>query len=175
MSKNAQPKAVVEKNETVATETTETKSKINPEVIEKLKVSIKEKEEELETKKYLIPGGDPVAKKFKQFIVKNAKWRFTECIGVVEVNRILHEFINDPAKEELMLPPVALEALYYFMAKHEGVGLPDAEDFTALIKSINSAKARSEQDKKELEEMRFRLQSLEHGVDPEAPEETFKE
>ncbi|MCK9575376.1 MAG: hypothetical protein WC979_00870 [Candidatus Pacearchaeota archaeon] len=169
MSKTQEVEIVVDKVETTKT------SGINPEVIEKLKIEIEEKKDELENKKYLIPGGDAIAKKIKQFIVKEAKWRFTECIGVLEVNRILHDFITDPARAELMITPVALEALYYFMSKHEGKGLPEAEAMTELIKAINQAKSRAEQDKREFEEMTFRLQSLEHGVDPEAPMNTFKE
>jgi hypothetical protein len=58
--------------------------------------------------------------------------------------------------------------------RHEGTGLVEAKEFTDLIKAINSAKGRSEQDRKEFEEMTFRLQSLEHGVDPDSPEDTFK-
>jgi hypothetical protein len=172
MTKAKEATLTVEKNEQVAEETKN--PRINPEVIEKLKGEIKAKEEELETKKYLIPGGKQVAKNFKQFIAKNAKWRFTEAIGVVEVNRILIEFIENPAETELMIPAVALEAMYYFMARHEGTGLVEAKEFTDLIKAINSAKGRSEQDRKEFEEMTFRLQSLEHGVDPDSPEDTFK-
>lgn len=167
-----------EETATVTVEKTseETKgSKINPEVIAKLKQAIEDKTEELENKKYLIPGGDDVAKKIQAFIVDNAKWKFTESIGVIEVNRIIKDFLADAKKKEFMIPTVALEATYYFLAKHEGVGLEEAETFTELLKAINQAKSRADQDKKDFEEMQFRLQSLEHGVDPDAPEETLGE
>lgn len=168
-----QIKMVVEKND--AGIESKPASKINPEIIEKLKETIDEKTEELENKKYLIPGGKEVAKSIKQFIVKQAKWKFTESLGIVEINRQMHEFINDPASKELMVPPLVLEAFYYFLSKHEGIGLPEADAFVSLLKAINQAKSRADNDKKELEEMRFRLQSLEHGVDPDNPEEQFKD
>lgn len=151
------------------------KSKINPEVIEKLQKAIDEKITELDNKKYLIPGGDEIAKLIKQFIVKDAKWRFTECLGIIEINRAMHEFISDTTKKELMVTPLTLEALYYFMSKHEGEGLPSAEKFTSMLKSINQAKHRADEDKKEFEQMKFRMQSLQHGVDPDNPAESLKD
>lgn len=147
-------------------------NKINHEIIEKLKETIKEKEKELETKKYLIPGGKEVAENIKIFITESAKWKFTESIGIIEVNKVLTEFINDLKKKELMIPPVVLEATYYFLSKHDGTGLEEAEKFTKLLKAINQAKSRADNDKKEFEEMTFRLQSLEHGVDPDASVDT---
>ncbi len=166
---------VVENTDEKSEKQAETKSKINPEIIKKLKEEIAAKEDELENKKYLIPGGKDIAKAIKQFVVKNAKWKFTECLGIVEINKQMHEFINDPEAKELMVQPLVLEAFYYFLAKHEGIGHPEAEKFITLLKSINQAKSRADQDKKEIEEMRFRLQSLEHGVDPDNPEKEFQE
>lgn len=163
--------AIVEKTEMFKDE----KKKIDPKIIEELQKKIEEKANELENKKYLIPGGVDIAKIIKSFVVKEAKWKFTECLGVVEINRSMHEFINDPAKKELMVNPLTLEALYYFMARHDGVGLPEAEKFVSLLKAINQAKHRADEDKKEFEEMQFRLQSLQHGIDPDKPMETFEE
>lgn len=155
----------VEKNES-----TEESKKINPEVIEKLKEAIEKKEVELEGKKYLIPGGKEVATLIKNFICEDAKWKFTEALGIIEVNKIIQEFLTS-GKKDFMIPPVALEATYYFLSKHEGKGLAEAETCTSLLKAINQAKARADEDKKEYEEMQFRLQSLEHGIDPDAPQE----
>lgn len=178
MSKEKETKEVelvVENTEEKSEQQAEKKSKINPEIIEKIKEEITAKEDELENKKYLIHGGKDIAKAIKQFVVKSAKWKFTECLGIVEINKQMHEFINDPEAKELMVQPLVLEAFYYFLAKHEGIGHPEAEKFITLLKSINQAKSRADQDKKELEEMRFRLQSLEHGVDPDNPQEAFQE
>lgn len=191
MAKKQKVDFVVDKVEENTEAVVETKKEggINPDVIKKLKEAIDDKRkelddkvEELENKKYLIPGGKDVAKLIKQYVVKEAKWRFTESLGVIEINRAMHEFIQDESKKELMITPLALEALYYFMSKHDGVGLPAAEKFTSLLKAINQAKHRADEDKKEfdkdkkeIEEMQFKLQSLEHGVDPDNPMETLKD
>lgn len=145
---------------------TENQEAVNEKLITELTLELEKMQQILDSKKYIVEGKKEIANDLLQFIKDNAKWRFTEALGIIEVAKMLTAFIEDNKQKELMLGPLEVEALYYFMSKHEGVGINEAQHFVKMLKAINPAKGHKEQDSKRYEDLSFRLNSVKHGVDP---------
>lgn len=175
MEKTKQTNVVIEKTTNSDDTMENTSKKIQTEnLIKELEKEFESIQQELETKKYLIDGGNDMAIKFRHFMANDSKWKFTEALGVVEVIKFLDTFIKDTKHKDLMIGPLELEALYYFMSKTESVGLDAAQNFYILIKAINPAKSRRDADMRKYEEIKFRIDSLKHGVDPAEVENILK-
>lgn len=166
---------IVEKTTDKKTKEAENKKAQTEKLINDLLKELNELQDELDNKKYLVDGGKKIADEIKLFITKKAKWKFTEALGIIEVIKALDKFINDHKSKDFMIGPLELEAIYYFLSKHEDVGLDTAEPFVKLLKAINLAKSRKDADNKKFEELQFRISSLQHGVDPEDVKEQNNE
>lgn len=163
MEEQPQAELVVEKT----TQEIADKKAAQTKLIAELNEQLAKVEEELEGKKYLIEGGKDMGLALHAFIMHEAKWKFTEALGVIEVVKTLESFNASKKEKDLMVGPLEIEALYYFMSKHEGVGLASAKSFIEMLRAVNPAKSRKEEDTKKYEQIVFRIQSLEHGIDPE--------
>lgn len=164
---------MTEQNNVVVEKTTENKKQVNEKLLADLRIKETEFQKELDTKKYLIEGGKESAKKLYQFITEDATWKFTEALGIIEVEKVLIKFIQS-ADKELMLGPLEIEAIYWFLSKIEGVGFKEASRYYELLKLVNPAKARMDEARKEYETLQFKIASLEHGIDSDTIEEELK-
>jgi hypothetical protein len=136
-------------------------------LLAKLQGELDKLQEELDLKKYIVDGGKTIAQTFLDFIKNEAKWKFTESLGIIQVSKYLEEFLSNSKQKELMLGPLEVEAIYYFLSRSEGVGIESATKCLSMLKAINPAKAHKEEDSKKFEEINFRINSLQHGIDPE--------
>lgn len=156
----------IENSEEKKEQKSKEKKEQNEKTLEKLKKERDDLQEELDNKEYFIEGGQTMAKDLLKFIRQDAKWKFTEALGIVEVAKTLEKFISED-KKQFMIGPLELEAIYYFLSKHEGVGYQSAKKCVEFLRAINPAKSRKDNDSKKFEELSFKITSLEHGVDPE--------
>lgn len=168
---------VVSKNEQLAE-----KNAKRQQMVEMLTARIDAKNKELETKKYLIEGGSLAAQKVQEFLTNDAKWKFSEALGIVESVRQVEEAyaqIKAGKTKELMVPSLALEAIYYFLTKVEGSGLGEAENYLAILKPISDALGRSKKDREEVDQLvrdRATLESaIDNGADVENEDSILKE
>ena len=153
------------------------------EMIQQLTEKIESKEKELETKKYLIEGGASTAEAVLTFLKNEAAWKFSEALGVIESVKQIEDAnknIQTGKTKELMVPALALEAIYYFLTKVEGKGLSDASLYVnELLKPVTDALGRSKNDRAEIDQLvrdRGTLESaVDNGIDIENEDEILKE
>jgi hypothetical protein len=151
-------------------------------MVEFLDRKIKEKEVELQTKKYVIEGKAEVGGTIVTFLKENAQWKFSESLGIVESVRQTEEAVKavlTKKTSELMLPSLSLEAVYYFLTKVEGKGLDEAAAYIKILKPISDALGRSKQDRQDIDQLvrdKGTLESaIDSGVDIENEDEILKE
>ena len=130
---------------------------------------------ELETKTYLVEGKAVTAKALRDFIAKDAKWNFSESMGIIETVKQLDENIKDletGRRKELMLSTLALEAIYYFLSKENGTGLESALFyFNTILKPITDALSRAKQDKEKKDQLERDLGQVQNAIDQGAVSE----
>ena len=154
---------------TTSKEEKETKLKIDTVAIEKLEIEIGKLMKEQETKIYVVTKDKTIGSALHSFITKEAKWKYTEVLGIIELGKKISEFAEGREKS-LAIDATAVQALYYFIGKVEGIGLDSAISyFNTILKPVADAAARLDADKKNLEMLEFRKVSLEQGVDPDNP------
>lgn len=163
----------IENSEKKKVENSEEKKEKNEKLIKELTKERDKFQDELDSKEYLIDGGESMAKELLKFVRQDAKWKFTEALGIIEIVKTL-EKITSGNKKEFMIGPLELEAIYYFLSKHEGTGYQSAKRCVDFLKAINPAKSRKDSDGKKFEELNFKITSLEHGVDPEEAEKEMQ-
>jgi hypothetical protein len=145
------------------------KNTVRQEMVDLLTERIEKKQKELETKKYIVEGGEDTAKAVLNFLNYDAQWKFTEALGVIEATRQIEESakaITTNKTKELLVNALALEAIYYFLTKVERKGLSDAKSFVnGLLKPISDALGRIKQDREGLDQMIRDRGTLESAID----------
>jgi hypothetical protein len=130
---------------------------------------------ELETKSYLVEGQLVTAKALHKFITEDAKWNFSESMGIIETRKQLDEIIKDletGKRKEIMLSTLALEAIYYFLSKETGVGLSSAlYYFNTILKPVTDALSRAKQDKEKKDQLERDLGQVQNAIDQGAVSE----
>lgn len=130
---------------------------------------------ELETKTYLVEGQLETAKALHKFITEDAKWNFSESMGIIETRKQLDGIIKDlktEKRKEIMLSTLALEAIYYFLSKETGVGLTAALNyFNTMLKPVTDALSRAKQDKEKKDQMERDLGQVQNAIDQGAVSE----
>jgi hypothetical protein len=151
-------------------------------MVEFLDRKIKEKEADLQTKKYVIEGKAEVGETIATFLKEKAQWKFSESLGIIESVRQVEEAVKavkTKKTSELMLQSLSLEAVYYFLTKVEGTGLDEAAAYIKILKPISDALGRSKQDRQDIDQLvrdKGTLESaIDSGVDIENEDEILKE
>jgi hypothetical protein len=151
-------------------------------MVDFLDKKITEKEVELESKKYVLEGRIEAAEALQNFLTKSAQWKFSEALGVIESVKQIEEAakaLKTKKTTELMLPSLAIEAVYYFLTKVEGTGIEAANEYIALLKPVSDALSRSKQERQDLDQLvrdKGTLESaIDSGVDIENEDKILKE
>lgn len=135
---------------------------------DKLKAKIESAEKDLTTKTYLIEGGSNIGTDIVSFLTHDAKWKFSEALGIGEAINQVESALSNIKKgktKELLVPSLALEAIYYFMTKVEGEGVESANNFIKLLKPVSDALGRSKNDRSKIDQMARDLGTLESSID----------
>ena len=147
--------------------------------LEEIREEHKKIKEEFSKKKYAVGIKNQEGLDFLiSFVKESSKWKFTECLGVVEaIKALMKAKIKSAA---ILLGQLEIEAIYYFFSKHEGTGLKEAEDFIRILKPINTVLEKVREDQSKLEHMAKKadnvaqmIAGLEHGLEV-PPEEMEK-
>jgi hypothetical protein len=159
MAKQTKIEVVSEKNE---------KHNMRVKAAEFLEKKLASKRNEVSKKTYPVKGGLATAKALHDFIQKDAQWKFTESLGIIEAKRVLEEqvhSINGKMTSELALGALTIEALYYFMTKEEGKGYLKASAFVNnLLRPVSEALNASKADREEINQMERDLGTLQDAV-----------
>jgi hypothetical protein len=130
---------------------------------------------EITTKKYLVDLNKEEIKMLREFIEKDAKWKFMESLGIGEVSKELASSVDKTGKA--FIPANAIEAIYYYLSKVEGVGkkvdsaaIKDVETYLKFLKSLNVAKNAISIDTEKQKELEYVLVCRAEGLSPEDPE-----
>ena len=127
------------------------------EISKQLAAKIEKTSKELETKLYIIQGGEETANHLLDFIKNEAQWKFSEALGIGECVRQYEAAVKNVKTgkiKEIMIPALALEATYYFLTKVEGKGLASANAYVNnILKPISDALGRSKADREALDQL----------------------
>lgn len=132
-------------------------------------------EKELSTKKYLVDLSKDDTLVIKNFIEKDAQWKFMESLGIGEVLRELKSSADKNGN--VFIPAVAVEAIYYYLSKVEGTGntvnspsIGSVEVYLRLLKAVNNARSSVAIDNEKKKHLEYILACRAEGLDPEDPE-----
>jgi hypothetical protein len=127
---------------------------------------------ELETKKYLADVTGETIKSLLQYVTDEAPWKFTESLGIKEVQKELETCAKNG---KLFMNAISYEALYFYLSKIEGKGqktnseaITSLDTYLTVLKSLNVIRNVIAQENEKLKEMEFIVASRSEGLDPEA-------
>lgn len=130
---------------------------------------------ELESKKYLIDIDKADIAKLKNFNENDAPWKFTESLGVIEVEKDLAKAVKEG---KLYIGAIAIEAIYYYMSKVEGKGkttnataFEDVKDYIRILKAVTGGMERVKADNDKLRNAEFVVAARREGIDTDVPAE----
>jgi hypothetical protein len=150
-------------------------------VLEEAENRVIELKEAFKKKVYFIDIPKADIELLGKFISKDAPWKFTECLGITEIEKELKPCIK---KNKLELSAIAVEAIYYYLSKVEGFGNSvyvngtEAESFSTIsqylkiLKPVTSAIEQIKKDGEEIKNAEFVAAARREGV--ETDEQTIK-
>lgn len=128
---------------------------------------------ELQTKKYLIDLSKDDIVVLDKFNKVDAPWKFTESLGIIEVEKDLAEAQKSG---KLFIGAITIEAIYYYLSKVEGKGktttataFKTVSDYVRVLKAISNGKERVKVDNESLTTAEFIVASRREGIDPNEP------
>jgi len=145
----------------------ETVSAVDQKKVKKTQKAFEAFQKELETKVYLIPGGNETANAILRFLENKAEWAAHESLGIVRAHEDVSKSVSSK-KKDLFLEGLCVEAVAYYISKASGVGLKEATDFKDfLFMPINEAMAKINEDKKKSESLQYEWAAAAQGVEVE--------
>lgn len=143
------------------------KTTVNKELVAKLENELAELKKEFNEKLFLVKVSPEVAKKIHDFIILKAKWKYSESVGIIQINEELEKAMkqtNQLGFEGLMLSNLTLEAINYFYSTTEGVGLIQAKDFLEQVKPLSEALTEAQKFTEKINTKEFELASAREGI-----------
>jgi hypothetical protein len=131
---------------------------------------------EMSTKKYLVDIDKNDIAMLDSFIKKDAPWKFTESLGIIEVEKSTVEAVKEG---KLFTTSLAIEAIYYYMSKVEGAGKTPAagsfktvENYVRILKGITGTMERVKVDNEKVKNAQFVVAARREGIEPDTSIET---
>ena len=129
-----------------------------------------------ETEKYLIDIDKAGIEMIKNFIANDASWKFTEALGIIEVEK---DFKEAKKTGKLFIKAVAIEAIYYYLSKVEGNGkstncssIKQVEDYLKILKAITEGVERVKADAEKIRQAEYVVAARREGINIDAETET---
>jgi hypothetical protein len=146
------------------------KNKLSPlEIAEKERNEIKEK---VENFIYEVDLNADDVKILQSFILRDAPWKFTESLGILEIEKELQVAVE--TKTKIKTKALGIEAIYYYLSKVEGNGksvkstsFKATEDYIRVLRGISQAKEKIEENNEKLNRAEFVLAARREGIEPE--------
>jgi hypothetical protein len=127
--------------------------------------------QDLNSKKYLIDLKKEDISLLESFIKKDASWKFTECLGIIEAEKELTAAVK---AGKLFIGAIAIEAIYYYLSKVEGKGKGTAtesftsvDDYIRTLKSLTLGMERVKADNERLRNQEFVVAARREGIEPD--------
>jgi len=124
---------------------------------------------ENESKKYLIDINKKDIEVLNSFILKDAPWKFTEALGIIEVEKEMKKAIKEG---KLFISGVPIEAIYYYMSKVEGSGknvngeaFQTVETYLRILKGITQGLEKVKVDSEKLKQAEFTVAARREGIE----------
>lgn len=146
---------------------------LNPEQVEKFNEAQKEysdKINEIRSKEYLIVGGLEVANKIREWLIKESKWRYSECIAVFKVLKEIDDSIANiqggKTGGKFYLKEGPLMALNMLYQNAEGVGWHSAVKFKDIVMPVmDTINTSLKTDAEILKRLEFKVEAYRHGIE----------
>lgn len=123
-------------------------------------------------KKYLVDIKKEDLTILSNFISADAPWKFTECLGIIEVSKQLKECSKSG---KFFTGAIAIEAIYYYMSKVDGKGntpssasFGDIETYIRILKGITGAIEKIKADSEIVKNAEFVAAARREGIDPDS-------
>lgn len=127
---------------------------------------------EVESRKYLIDLDKGDIEVLSNFIEKDAPWKFTESLGILEVEKEMKKSLKEG---KLFTGALAIEAIYYYLSKVEGKGnTPNAESFGSastyirIVKAITTGVEKVKVDNEKVRNAEFIVAARREGIEPDS-------
>jgi hypothetical protein len=147
-------------------------SEVQREALAKAQVELDNFRTELETKKYLADINAAGIKALADFMRTEAQWKFTESLGIKEVQKELDQCVKNG---KLFMNAISYEALYFYLSKIEGKGervtseaITTLDEYLNTLKAINVIRNVISHENEKLKQMEFVVASRAEGLEPEA-------
>lgn len=141
--------------------------------------ALKDAEKELETlkkeldgKKYLIDVDKNDILAINSFIVNDAPWKFTESLGINEIEKELKKSVKEG---KLFITAIAIEAINYFLSKVEGTGkktnspaFTSSDHYIKILKAIKGGTEKIKIDTDRVNNAEYVVAARREGIDTEA-------
>lgn len=171
----------IEQLEVVKTEETKTEesplNKFQQEALKDAEEKLEKMQKDFQAQKYLVDIPKVDIEMLGKFIDKDAPWKFTECLGIKEIEK---ELIPCIKKGKLFITAIAVEAIYYYLSKVEGFGngvfvngteteaFNSVEEYLRLLKPITSTIERIKADGEKIKQASFIVAARREGIEPDS-------
>jgi hypothetical protein len=128
---------------------------------------------EIESKKYLLDLDKKDLQTLNNFITTGAPWKFTESLGILEVEKEMKKAIKEG---KLFTTSVAIEAIYYYMSKVEGTGKNTnstafqggIEEYLKILKAVMGGLEKVKADTERVQRAEFVVAARREGIEPDS-------
>jgi hypothetical protein len=140
--------------------------KLDQAKIQDLRQKIADKKEQIARKEYAVGINSSNFQNLYSFMCTDAEWTQTECIGVIEVIKVLDAVKKEGIKDNtVFMGALPLEAIHYFLSKKKGKGLEEAIEFLDMWKPIDQALQSAKNDAVEIKDLEKQLSAAEQGIE----------
>jgi hypothetical protein len=140
--------------------------------LEKAEQELEAIKNELASKKYLIDIKKEDIVRLQNFNTNDAPWKFTESLGVIEVEKDLQKAAKDG---NLYIGAIAIEAIYYYLSKVEGKGkttnataFENVDDYIRVLKAVTGGMEKVKADNDKLRHAEFVAAARKEGIDTDS-------
>ena len=130
---------------------------------------------EIENQKYLVDLKKDDLVSLNTFVAKDAPWKFTEALGIIEVRKETSKAVKDG---KLFTNALTIEALYYYLSKVEGKGetvtgesFKTVDSYISVMKGIISALEKTKADNEKIRQAEFTVAARREGIDVDSTSE----
>ena len=154
-------------------------SQFQQEALEDAEKDLEKLKTELEKKKYLVDLDKRHIGIVSKFILEDAPWKFTEVLGIIEIEKHLKTATKEG---KLYIDALAIEAIYYYLSKVEGKGyktdaaaFPTIVEYKTILKAITTTMERVKIDNEKIRDAEFVVAARKEGIEPDSSIDTTSE
>ena len=145
---------------------TELLEKLNNASLEEAEILFEQLSDAVQNTLYTVKLSVEEINSLKKYIITGAKWKFTECLGIIEVEKALNEAKKAGVFCAKALP---IEAIYYYLSKVEGTGkkadgFGSVEEFIKILFAMNAVVEQIKAESEKIKTATFILAAKREGI-----------